>query len=307
LVVSVFSLIGSAAPPALASRALRVRMNNCSEWSAGEVERLARLELATVGGGESDAGGADVEITCDEAGAALLASDSQTRHTLSRRIELSAGAEDAERVLAISAAQLVRALDWLPEPPARATVVKPRATQPQPPRSPPRRPLELQLGAGPRTRDAGAPFLTYRAALGGALEVGSGIALGGAFSYERGNAERSLGQVRTELVGAAMRAQLEPWRGNRWSCLWRVELEVNRLGLRGEESVAGVRTRQIRGMGGQVQLALGPVLRSAGVGIALLAQGGGSHFGGEGRVSDDDAVNLNGAWAGLELAMLWAP
>lgn len=298
-------LICSGSKPALASRALHVSMNNCSGWSAAEVERLARLELATVGGGESDVGGADVEISCDEAGAALQASESQTRRSLARRVELLAGAEDAERVLAISVAQLVRALDWLPAPPpvVKTSVARPSA----PPAAPPQRTLELHVGLGPRTRDAGSPFLTYRAALGSALAVGSGIALGGAFNYERGDAERSLGRVRTELVGAALQANFEPWRGNRWSCLWRAELGVSRLSLRGQDPIVGTQTGQVRGFGGEAQLAIGPVLRSASVGAALLAQGGGAYFGGEGLVSRDDNVNFNGAWAGLELALLWAP
>ncbi len=281
-------------------------MNGCSGWSATEVERLAQLELATVGGGESDVGDATVKVTCDDAGALLEASESGARRSLSRRVELLASAEDGVRVLAISAAQLVRALDWLREPPTAPPVVQARVAPAQPAR-PRRSPVEIHLGAGPRTRDVGSPFLTYRAALGSAVNVGSGVAFGGAFNYERGDAERSLGRVRTELVGAALQANFEPWRGNRWSCLWRAELGVSRVGMSGQNSALGAQTAQINGFGAEAQLAIGPVLRSASLGVALLAQGGGSYFGGRGLVSHDDTVNLDGAWAGLELAMLWAP
>ena len=144
-------LAGTVALPAHAGRALRVTLADCPGWAADEVERLLRLELATVGGGESDVGAADVEITCDDAGASLKASDSQTHRLLTRRLELSPATEDSARTLAISAAQLVRALGWLGEP-ASAT---PRAPAPPrlPPPSPPRvrrRPIELQLGTGAR-------------------------------------------------------------------------------------------------------------------------------------------------------------
>ena len=304
--------LGSAALPAHASRALRVSMGGCHAWSPVEVERLTRLELTTLGGGESDEGNADVQITCDDTGATLKASDAAARRSLSRRIRLAMDAEDGERVLAISAAQLVRALDWLPPMSAAAIPVEPPvvlSTPTSPPAlPPPRRPaLELQLGAGPRARDARLPFMTYSAAVGSAVTVGSVIALGGALHYERGDAERALGEVRAELVGAAVRAALERWRGKHWSCLLRAELGVSRLSLRGQDSVIATRTGRASGFGAEAQLAIGPLLRSGRMGVGLLAQGGGSYFGGQGLVSDEQAVSLDGAWAGLELAVLWAP
>lgn len=295
----------SGAQSAHAARRLSLTLEGCAAWSPSEVERLAQLELGTVGGGESDVGSADVRVACQPGEALITATEPRSRRALSRRLELG-GSDDAPRLVGISVAQLVRALDWLPEP-EPAPAPKPAAAPKPPSPPPPQHRLELRLGAGPRARDQDAAFATYRAVLGSSFELRRGFALGGAFSYERGEARRSLGDVRAELLGVAAQAGLEPWRGRHWSCLFRLELGLARLSLRGAASDVGVGASRVSGFGGQAELGAGPVLRLGELGVSLLAQAGLARFGGQALIEGDAPVSLNGAWAGAELGLLWSP
>jgi len=291
-----------------ANRALEVSVNECAGWSPLEVERLTRLELATVGGGESDVGSADVDISCRGTEVVLVATDSRSRRSLSRAIELEPGAEGAERVLAISVAQLVRALDWLPETiPTRPQPRRPADVE-RPVRSePPSKPFELHLGGGSRVRELPSSLVTYRLGLGSGFELARRFRLGGGVSLERGDTSRRGGQVEAQLLGAALQSSLEPLVSQPWSCLMRFELSIQHLTLRGVDADPGHLTSQARGFGGEAQASLGPALRWKDFGIALLAQAGGAYFGGEGLVTGDRPVSLNGVWAGAELALLWTP
>ncbi len=302
------ALVGSVSD-ARASRRLLAQLEGCSNWSVGELERLAQLELQTVGGGESDVGSADVAIECVGANVTITARESFGRQKLTRQVELEPDAEDGQRLLAISVAQLVRALDWLPQeqpPPAP----RPRPANDRQPAllaRPEFRRLELNLGAGPRARQLMPALTTLRAELAGNYRFARRLSLGAGLSYERGNTSRRQGQVSAKLAGMNLQAGFDPWHGQRWSCLLRLELAVQHLTLEGLGPSIGVRAGRVRGFGGEIEVDAGPVLRWDGVGIALLAQGGAARFGGYGLVSDDDPVSLNGAWAGAALALLWAP
>ncbi len=298
--------LGSVAP-AQASRSLRFALSDCGAWPAAELERLAQLELATVGGGESDVGSADVHVKCGAETAVITATDPRTRRSLSRSVAVSEGAEGAERLLAISVAQLVRALDWLPEAPT-AKPTSPAAKPVSPaPRPAPHRALELQLGVGPRSRAFSPSLVTYRVALGSGFALSPSLRLGAGISYESGETARATGRVDAQLLGGHLQLGLEPWRGKHWSGLVRLELGMAHLSLRGEDASANVRAGRARGFGAQAGLALGPVVRRDGLGVGLFAQAGGARFGGEGLVSSGEPVSLNGAWVGVELVLLWAP
>jgi hypothetical protein len=293
---------------AQATRALDVSVSDCPGWSSSELERLIRLELATVGGGESDVGSADVSISCHGGEVELVATDSRSRRSLSRVIGLESEAEGADRVLSISVAQLVRALDWLPE--TRPTRPEPRrppvAERPSPPVLT-SKPFELHLGAGSRVRELPSSLLTYRLGLGSGFELAHRFRLGGGVSFERGDTLRRGGQVEAQLLGAAVQSSLEPLAAGSWSCLLRFDLSLQHLTLRGTDAEPGVVTSRVRGFGGEAQASLGPALRWKDIGVALLAQMGGAYFGGEALVTRDRPVSLDGAWAGAELALLWTP
>jgi hypothetical protein len=293
---------------ARASRVLAVVVNDCPSWSQLELERLIRLELATVGGGESDVGSAEVSISCRASEVVLVATDPRSGRSLSRRVELATGAEGAERVLSISVAQLVRALDWLPETASpRHEVRRPRDPERRTPPGIPAKPFELHLGGGSRVRELPSSLITYRLGLGSGFELGRSFRLGGGVSYERGETGRRGGSVQAQLLGAALQSSLEPLASQSWSCLVRLDLALQQLTLRGADADPGVVTSQVRGIGAEAQASLGPALRWKDVGVALLAQVGGSYFGGQALVTDDRPVTLNGAWAGAELALLWRP
>ncbi len=293
---------------ARASRSLRVQLDNCSTWSERDLERLVQLELGTVGGGESDVGSADVAIVCSAADVTITARESSNR-ALSRTVELTPAAEDGAHLLAISVAQLVRALAWLPEStPAAPRPARAADTRPPAPATRPRsRALELHLGAGPRARQFSSMLTTYRVGVGSGALLANAVRLGGAVSYERGEATRAAGQVTAELLGAAVQVGYEPWRGPRWSYLLQLELGLRHLALRGKDATSGVQVGQARGFGGEAQLGMGPVMRWQGAGAALLLEGGATHFGGRGLVSNEQPVSLDGVWAGAELRLLWAP
>jgi hypothetical protein len=293
---------------ARASRHLRVQLDSCATWSEQDLERLVQLELGTVGGGESDVDSADVDIVCGTSNVTITARESSNR-ALSRTVDLLPAAEDSAHLLAISVAQLVRALDWLPEPsmPTPAAAPRPDTRPHTPPPQPRSRALELHLGAGPRARQFGGALNTYRVGVGSGLRLTRSVQLGAAASYEHGDASRAAGQVSADVLGAAVQVGYEPWRGPRWSGVMQLELGLRHLTLRGEPVRNSTKADQARGFGGEAQLGLGPILRWDGVGAALLAEAGATRFGGRGLVSGEQSVSLDGAWVGAELRLLWAP
>jgi hypothetical protein len=298
----------AAVSEAQASRALQVSLHDCANWSPLELQRLIRLELGTVAGGESDVGSAQVSISCHDQKVVLTATDSRSRRALTRTVELETGVEGAERVLSISAAQLVRALDWLPE----TTPAPPPVTRAQNAEQPSKarfhgRPFQLRLGGGSRVRELPTSLVTYRLSLGSGFALGHRARVGGGVSYERGATSRQGGEVDAQLLGAALQSSLEPLASGRWSCLVGVDLALQHLTLRGRNAEPGVIAARVRGLGGEAQVSIGPALRWNDVGVALLAQGGGAYFGGKALVARDRPVSLNRVWAGAELALLWTP
>jgi hypothetical protein len=133
------------------------------------------------------------------------------------------------------------------------------------------------------------------------------VKLGGGIGYERGSTSRRGGDVELQLLSGGLGASFEPWRGRLWSGLLRLDLSLSHLTARGRNASPGFRANRVRGFGGEARVAAGPALRFTDFGVALLAEGGGAHFGGQALVSDDSPVGLNGAWAGAELSLLWAP
>jgi hypothetical protein len=292
--------------PARASRALSVSLRDCDPLSAERTEQLVRLELATVGGGESDSGIAEVRIVCIDAQVQMVATAGHSGRSLSRTIDLERQNEGADRVLAISVAQLVRALDWLPAvvEPAPPPIATDRQTAPRPR---PESGVELQLEGGARLRQPSEPLFSRQVALRTGFVVSPGARVGVGIGYERSMAVRRGGHVELQLLGGGVGSSLEPWRGKDWSCLLRLDLSLQHLTARGVDASPGIRAARVRGFGGEVRLAAGPALRFADFGVAFLAEGGGAYFGGQALVSNDSPVSLNGAWAGVQLALLWAP
>lgn len=296
----------AASRSAYASRALHVTVAGCEQLPELEVQRLAELELATVAGGESNEGAATAEIVCSGDEALILASAPGTTRSLNRRLVLASELEGRTRVAAIAVAQLVRALDWLPnEPSLPPPIAPPQRKPPTSDRHPWQRPgtrVELEAAGGLRLRDFQSSFWSRRLSLASDYRVSPGWALGIGMAFERGTAERDPGDVRAQLLTAGARLKLEPWPKRRLGMVARADVGVAHLSLEGRNTRPEVNGAEISGLGVDAALAVGPLLRIGSFGVALLGEGGIASFGGTGLVVRNTPIDMNGAWLGAQLA-----
>lgn len=291
---------------AVADRGLQVELDNCQGWIARQVEHLARLELGTSAGGESVVRGADVTVRCLAGSVLLAAREARGAPTLVRELGMDPNQADAERVVAIAIAQLVRALDWLPEPAREVRAEQPRGKSDLLDAAEHRgRPAvaELRAGAGLRARGLAPEAVALRVHNGAMFAVASRLRAGGALHYEQSETERGLGQVEAQLMGGAFELAFRFWQVRPAALELRAELGMSHVTLTGRSSQPGVEAYRLRGLGLEGGIALGPVFSWGRLALRLEGVVGGAYFGGEGLVSGADPVVLNGPYTGGELSL----
>jgi len=276
--------------------------------------QLLQLELGIAGGGESEAAGTRLTLSCMPGAVRISARELGTRRELSRDVAVAPDNPDAERVLAISAAQLVRALAWLPQD-AAEDAPKPR---PKPPPSyagelGPKDPAKfatsarVEAGVGARARSLKAQLVSLRVGLAYDWGIARSLHFGVGVGYESGGADRRIGSVDARLLGGGLRLAWTLLSARPVALELRGEAAVERAWLTGAPSQPGFRGGELSGVGGEAGVDFGPTFRLGLLSVRLSGQVGAAYFGGQGLVSGEEAIDLNGPWAGCMLALAWAP
>lgn len=294
------------ASPALGAPAdgpsILVEVHQCSDLDTSRIRALYALEL----GGAADRLGAEtITVTCASTETRLKV-ESSRMGWIERVLRTSLDREEAERIVALAAAQLVLAA-WVEAPRDRPVVSTsaPSPTAPEgPASSPTARPVatvDAEVDVGIHARPLG------KLVMGPALGL-SGMAWRGAWGgllgidVDRVTSARTLGNV--ELLVAEL--ELAPaWRSSSDRPL---SLELSEgpafalVHLRGTDPAASVRTSAISTV--TLDAKARAALRYRGGGFSLRAAFDGGYLvsGVEGIVSADATVVARGAWVGFTVS-----
>ncbi len=303
-----------------------VQSQGCGGLSSDEVGRLLDIELAMVTTEIRSGPPLQVELSCSGERMTIDVVDPLTRKRLARDIPAPAEEPGRERVVALAISQLFAA-SWLelltatepPAPPPDDTTPPPdataveaarrvaeRSTDPsaEPDPSPPRRELELLVGAGARGRSLESDGRLA----GGHTELrlrgwlGPSIGLVAMIGWDIAQTTRLMGQVRGQTITAGG--------GLAWG--WR----PGRVGVGGHVSAAGgwARVRGLpreptvtaatnAGVTGELALGIGPRLRYGRLRFDIDAELGAMLRPPIGLIDDEAPMTMGGLWSGVVLRL----
>jgi hypothetical protein len=296
------------ATPGGSSSGLSVGTSGCSGFQTDRIERLLRLELATLVPTVAELPPLNVDFLCTGADVRVTLGDSVTGKWVAREVTLRA-AVDRERTLALVASELFLA-SWAelllqtPEGPTKASepivVAAKRAVERAAPSRPSPPTMALDLLAIGRERHLASPLPT----LGGAIRVGQANDERWQFfadiGWEAGATERASGRVDISATAAGMGARL---------CWHFASVELGLTGsasavyvsLQGIPSSASFFGARHTGFTAEVSGGLEANVKLEMVRVGGAISGGAIAPGPVGRVDGGTPVRFDGAWAGVTL------
>jgi hypothetical protein len=308
-----FVLCCGAAARAEPAPVLELGAPGCEAFDLQEVERILRIELA------SEAVVARVALRCDAASVEVDVRDAGSGKRLTRRLPSPSPDEPgAERVLAIAASQVVRALEWLPEaepegkaPPAPVpTAPTPARSEPAPaPHSTTPEPVRpahsAGVVAGVRVRDIEPRFVTARLGLYGGLPISRDLSLLIVSALEGGSTERRAGSVSYRSASGGVGLAYRAWRGPRAAIDWGLSLSGGYLRLAGE-ATPGFEGFAVEGYAAELGVSVRPTLSLPPLELGLGIEVGGTLPSVDALVEGDERVSLRGPWGGASAALALA-
>ncbi|MCP4679885.1 MAG: hypothetical protein GY854_31205 [Deltaproteobacteria bacterium] len=295
LFVTVLCLLVSRRSPA---QEIQASQEGCPDLNLEEITRLMAIELADLAKATGNTTDFTIRIICEDQSLRIVADDSAESKHLERSIApLETNLK--ERVIALSASQLVT-VSWLEKPaPKEAVVEEPASPQPQVREDELVEHLELSLAGGFKLRSDFA-FPVGVAGLRGDVWFEPYIGLLALASFDGGTVNRDIGNapVLCALTGLGL-----SWRFIRTR---HFGLEATTIALAGYGYIegnprAGARGRSSAGITGEFVLALTPTLLLGNVFIALDLQGGYTIKNPIGRVDGDEQITAGGFWTGANL------
>ncbi len=280
------------------SQEIQASQEGCQDLDVDEIERLMKIELADLAETTEDASDFTIRIICEDRLLRIVADD----HTESRHLERSIAPLETklkERVIALSASQLVT-VSWLEEPePPKATIEKTASRQPRERADDLVDHLELSLAGGFKLRSD----LTLPVGVGGLrgdVWFEPYIGLLALVSFDGGIVNRDIGSapVLCALSGLGL-----AWRFIRTR---RFGFEASTIALAGYGHIegnpsSGASGRSSGGITGEFVVALTPTLLLGNVFLALDLQGGYTIKNPIGQVDGGEQITVGGFWGGANL------
>jgi hypothetical protein len=199
---------------------LAVSTEGCASLRSTEIERILRIELASVEAKWQGDEPLRVDIVCEGASVRIDAFDPITEKRLSREINLKRARADRDRTMALIVSQLFLT-SWseiliearreaplvVPTRTPEAAVVREAESAAREATAVPIRP-SVTILAGPRVHAFDAPILSAYVGVRPTLRVGRHGSVFLDFGYERGSTSRPLGTIAYTLASASLGAGL---------------------------------------------------------------------------------------------------
>ncbi|NUP05011.1 MAG: hypothetical protein HOW73_03005 [Polyangiaceae bacterium] len=306
-----------------AAETIEVTIEGCS-LDEPELARLVRLELGSVL--ESSEVGTPhvVTIQCEGNEAKVTLFDPVTKKAFERRVSApKPGAEEAERLLALTVAQLYRGtrlgtetpVEDAPQTPKKApdadssAEAKPSAREkasaiaaPKPVEPPPEPRGSLGIVAGAHVRRIQSPIVMPSLEVMGTWSpFGSSLWLSLTGGAEYASVDRRSGIVDIAVGKALAGIGIEPVSDGTWSAFVDMALGVAVNHIRASEVASGYYAGETTGAAFEGSIGLGGALRVGPVRFELAFRGGAMLGGPVAQIADDDDVTLNGPWMGGDL------
>lgn len=294
---------------------------------AGLLSRLVRIELASVVDAAADPGRFVVSLRCVGREVKVALADPLTSKSLERVVLAPQPDEpEPERLLALTVAQLYRA-SWLeltarnvepaPLPPAVLPTPNPVVLESarqlvsgwMPPlEAVPLRDLSLAVAGGLRARRLQEATLLPQVELTGSwAPTGEWFWFSLLAGVEAGSQRRAGGALDVLLGRFSGAIAVEPFASGPWSGFGELTWGAALLRVSTSDVAEGFRGGSVFGAGFDGSLALGAAARVDPLRFELLGRFGVLEGTPTAIVLDDDDLDLDGTWAGLELRVRWVP
>jgi hypothetical protein len=294
---------------------------------ASLLSRLVRIELASVVDAAADPGRFVVSLRCVGREVKVALADPLTSKSLERVVLAPQPDEpEPERLLALTVAQLYRA-SWLeltarssepaPLPPAVPPAANPVVLESarqlvsgwMPPLEPvPLRDFSLAVSGGLRARRLQEATLLPEVELTGSwAPTGEWFWFSVLAGIEAGSQRRAGGTLDVILGRFSGAIAIEPFAWGPWSGFGELTWGAALLGVSTSDVAEGYQGGSVFGAGFDGSLALGAAARVDPLRFELLGRFGVLEGTPTAIVLEDDDLNLDGTWAGLELRVRWVP